>query len=222
MENPFSDLVASLNSQNHKHLTFEEQCAFYAALQCGVTQAAVALAAKVSGPTISLLSNAGQVRAGQLRYPRVAREYQSLGHDAFVSKYATPWARERLDAASAQILHKKRNPDEAKGWSPRANAYEGVHHWPDASLGPCKFVIIPVPDRQGWFWRQLEPYAGPLRGNPLLDDGAREPGFANTKDCFRLCRSYFNPTQEERDSGYNDKLMDETALNARKILSKPS
>ena len=99
MENPFAQSLATLNRPDYGKLSFDEQCAYYDALKCGVPPAAVAQVAGVAQSTVSLLGSAGETRGGKMRYAKLAREYDSLGHDAFVHRYLNPLIRDRLMVA---------------------------------------------------------------------------------------------------------------------------
>ena len=212
MENPFAEALASLNRPDYGKLSFEEKCAYYAALMLKVPPAAVAKVAGVNQSTISLLSGAGQVRGGQLRYPKIAREYDSLGHEAFVHRYLNPLIRDRLMVAIDQIKVAERNPDvNEKGYSPRANRYLGRHDWPETSIGLHAIFRIELhPDGGGYFWRNLKPFYDQAEIEPdkvgfhpachLWGDPSRGPehgpgakGFATSELAYRHCKQTFDP-----------------------------
>ena len=208
MENPFAKALENLDIPNYGRLSFEEQCGFHAALMLDVPPTAVATAAGVGSATISHLAAAGQVRSGQLRYPRVARELANLGREAFVHKYLTPIIRERLDQAIDAFKRKKRNPDiNERGFNPRANRYCRRHDWPETTIGlPAHFVIELLHERGGYFWFNLKPQNHypeiPLnmakpQGNPERerDANGHEQGFATSEDCFRWVKNYLNPKE---------------------------
>ena len=213
MENPFAEKLASLKRPNYGKLSFGEQCAFYAALKCDVPPIAVAKVAGVSQATVSLLSGAGEMRGGQMRYPKVAREYDSLGHDAFVHSYLNPIIRDRLMVEMDKITHAARNPDvNSAGFNPRANRYGGRHEWA-LSYRLTVFRIELHADRGGYFWRDLKPYsdmpeipAEQIAFNPdcpIVGDPSRGPergpdakGFPTSELCYRACKRLFNPTGE--------------------------
>ena len=216
MENPFADILGTSTIPDYSRLSFEEQCAYYVALMpykvssTGEMQrfppAAVAAAAGVSQSTISLLGDAGQVRGGQLRYPKVAAEYAALGHEAFVHKYVTPIIRERLAVAYDAWKARKRNPDlNQRGYNPRANRYVGRHEWPKTSIGLHAIVYVDLaPERGGYFWFDLKPrqdlpeialnQATP-QGDPERerDPNDHEQGFATSTDAWRAARDRLDP-----------------------------
>lgn len=210
MENPLADMLEGLAIPDYGKLSFEEQCAYYIALlpykltTTGETTrfppAAVAQAAGVSQSTISLLSDAGQVRGGQLRYPRVAAEYAKLGHETFVHKYLTPIIRERLRVALDDWKRRKRNPDvNEHGYNPRANRYVGRHEWPKTSIDlQAIFYIDLAHDRGGYLWFNLKPRQD-LPEIPLNqaigqgDPACSNRGFATSEDAYRWVKAYLSP-----------------------------
>lgn len=215
MENPFAEKLALLNRPDYGKLSFGEQCAFYAALKCQVPPAAVAKAAGVAQSTISLLGSAGQARGGKMRYAKLAREYDSLGHDAFVHRYLNPAIRDRIMVAIDQIKHAARNPDiNAAGFSPRANRYVGRHDWAATATSLNRRAVFRIelhPTLQGYFWRDLKPYSDqpetpPEREPfdcPIVGDPSRGPergpdakGYPTSELCYRACKRLFNPTGE--------------------------
>jgi hypothetical protein len=211
MENPFAEMLKNSKIPDYGRLSFDEQCAYYVALlpykvstsneYVRFPPSVVASAAGVSQSTISLLSDAGKVRGGQLRYPKVAAEYAKLGHDAFVHKYLTPIIRERLAVALEAWKRRKRNPDlNDKGFNPRANRYVGRHDRLETSIDlPAHFYITePIPDRGGYFWRNLKPRHDlpeiPVSQAPLEGDPARNgQGFATSQDAFRAALARLDP-----------------------------
>lgn len=217
MENPFAEALKGLDYPNHRKLSFEEQCAFFAALKCGVPQLAVAHAGNVSRFTASLLSKAGTMSGGQLRYPAVASEYATHGHEGFVHKYLTPIMRERVLAAMEDLRHRERNPPlNAKGYNPNANRHcNKVIEWPETSIGlHAVFVIELVPDLCGYLWRNLKPH----QGMPTVDwsDAANDPrcqlqgdpsrgprtgpgvkGFPTSQACFAFVKRELWPTEAQ-------------------------
>lgn len=212
MENPLADILENSNIPDYSRLSFEEQCAYYIALRPyqassgGQTKrfppAAVAAAAGVSQSTISLLGDAGKVRGGQIRYPKVAAEYAKLGHDAFVHRYLTPIIRERLAVAYDDWTRRKRNPDiNSEGWNPRADRYCGRHEIPETSIGlHAIFWIQAVPDLHGYAWRNLKPRYDlpeiPVSEAPLQGDPTRGgKGYATSQDCFRAAKHRLDPKQ---------------------------
>lgn len=208
MENPFAKKLEALNRPNYGKLTFEEQCGYYACLMLDVPPAVVAAVAGISQATTSLLGGAGEVRGGQLRYPKVGRALADLGKDAFVHKYLTPIIRERIDQALDAYHRRARHPDvNDRGYNPRANRYCTRHEWPETSLGlPAVFVIDLAHERGGYFWFNLKPRHDlaeiPLnqavaRGDPERerDPNGHEQGFATSEACFRWVKNYLNPKQ---------------------------
>lgn len=220
MENPLADLVESLESAMRKSLSFEEQCAFYIALKLGVKPPAIEIASGLSRHAISQLSRAGSFLGGQIRYPKVVREYETLGHENFIHKYLTPPIRERLAQAVDAYQRRERNPDlNAKGFNPLANKYLGRHEWLETSLGlHVVFFIELVPDRAGYLWRNLKPFQGlpeivgdaisydpaaQLNGDPSRgpERGADAKGFPTSKACFEFIKRLFNPTAKQQAEG---------------------
>jgi hypothetical protein len=200
MENPLAEMLKDLDTPNYGRLSFEEQCAYYVALMLKTPPAAVAAAAGVSQSTVSLLADAGLVRGGQVRYPRVANEYSKLGHDAFALKYLTAPIRDRLQVAYAAWKERKRNPDlNPQGFNPRADRYCRRYDWPETSIGlPAHFVIHLAPDHGGYVWRNLKPRHDlaeiSLNEARVEGDPARSNrGFATSEDCFRFVRNRLNP-----------------------------
>ena len=213
MENPFADSLKNLKPRNDRKLSFDEQCAFYCALKLSVPPIAVAQAAGLSAIAISHLARAGQFLGGQIRYPRVAREYAALGHEAFIHRYLTPPLRERLDQAIDAYRSRERNPDiNSKGYNPKANGACDRYEWRETSIGlHAVFRIELHPDGAGYFWRNLKPRydqpevpADEVPYNPecaIVGDPSRGPergpdakGFATSQLCFRHCKRLFNPS----------------------------
>ena len=210
MENPLAEMLADCDTPNYGRLSFEEQCAFYIALQPFTVfttgeikqfpPSAVAAAAGVSQSTISLLADAGKLRGGQIRYPRVAAEFAKLGETAFTQKYLTAPIRDRLAVAYQQWKIRKQNPDaNAHGFNPRANRYCGRFEWPETSIGlHAIFLIQLTPDQGGYCWRNLKPRQDlpeiPASEAPLQGDPDRyNRGFATSEACFRWVRNYLWP-----------------------------
>lgn len=217
MENPFAEQLKNLKITSHRKLSFDEQCAFYAGLKLSVPHLAVSIAANVSQLTVSHLARAGSFLGGQMRYPAVAREYGTLGHEAFVHRYLTPVMRDRLAVAIDAVKRRERNPAlNSKGYNPLANRYCGRHEWPETSLGlHSVFAIELCPDRCGYLWRNLKPFQGlptvawddapsnpacQLMGDPSRgpEEGPNAKGFATSKDCFQHIRRRFNPTKAQQ------------------------
>jgi hypothetical protein len=215
-KNPLADLVETQICTYIQRAPFEELCAYYGALRSGVRNEVVARASNLSRPAVAQLRAAGRPRGGQLRYPKVAREYVALGHQAFVAKYVNAKIRDRLEVALKEwIADPKRISDQkpVRGVNPRAKAYAGRHEWPETSIGLHAIFMIEwdddanAPRRKpgeriqatpGWKWRNLKPRQDlpeiPRDQAPLLGDPAREDrGFATSEDCFRWVRSDLNP-----------------------------
>ena len=213
MENPFAEQLKGFDNPDYGRLSFEEQCAFFGALKCQVPRLAVAKAAGVSQATVSLMLSAGELRGGKLRYAKVAREYETLGHDQFIHRYLSAPIRERLDQAIADYRRRERNPDlNAKGYNPRANAMCGRYEWRETSIGLHAIFRIELhPDGAGYFWRNLKPFydqaeiaadqvgyhpACHLWGDPSRgpERGPEAKGFATSKACFAHVKRLMNPS----------------------------
>lgn len=220
MENPLASLIDSLNSTMRKSLSFEEQCAFYIALKLGVRPPAVEIASGLSRHAISQLSRAGSFLGGQIRYPKVVREYEKLGHENFIHRYLTPLIRDRLAVAVDEYQRRERNPDlNAKGYNPLASKYCGRYEWRETSLGlHVVFQIELIPDRAGFLWRNLKPFQGlpeipadqisydpacQLNGNPERgpERGPDAKGFPTSKACFAHIKRLFDPTAKQQAEG---------------------
>ena len=92
----------------------------------------------------------------------MVREYETLGHEAFIHRYLTPLIRDRLAVAVDEYRRRERNPDlNGKGFNPLANKYCGRHEWRETSIGMhVVFLIELIPDRSGYLWRNLKPFQG--------------------------------------------------------------
>jgi hypothetical protein len=221
MENPLADLVDDSENTINRKLSFEEQCAFYIALKLGVKPPAVEIATGLSRAAISQLNRAGQYLGGQIRYPKVVREYEKLGHEKFIHTYLTPPIRDRLAVAVDKYLRRERNPDlNAKGFNPLANRYCGRHEWRETSIGlHAVFQIELHPLGCGYFWRNLKPFQGLPEIPPdqisydpaaaLNGDTERGPergpaakGFPTSKACFLHVKRLFDPTAKQREETY--------------------
>src|SRR4029077_10851618 len=215
MENPFARDLELLNRTNYGRLSFDEQCAYYAALRLNVPPVAVATTAGVSQSVVSLLGSAGENRGGQIRYPKVASEDAALGHEAFVHKYLTAPIRDQLSVAIANLNRVKRNPDiNEHGFNPRACRYLGRNEWPETSTGMHAIFRIGLhPTRPGYFWRDLKPYQGDpevpadqvathpgcfMRGDPSRgpEPGPGAKGLQTTDSCYpHFKRHHGSPRQ---------------------------
>jgi hypothetical protein len=196
MENPFAESLEGLNISNVRKLAFGEHCSAFAALKLQVPLEAVSKTFGVSLATVSYLRHAGEFRGGQLRYPAVAREYESLGHEAFVKKYITPPVREALTVAIDAFKRKVRNPDiNDKGYNPRADGYVGHHILkPRGEYATMTWEadinLFTAGERPGYFYRVGKPYPQTKWcGNPERDDG----GFVTSTDAYRFARDYLTP-----------------------------
>ena len=208
MTNPFADIVENQIADSNVRISFDEMCSFYAALKLGVRPRVVAIASGLALSTISHLRAAGFRAGGQMRYPKVGREYRSLGHDAFIHKYATPIIRERLAVAADQFKRKQIEPKTPGAISIRAKRRAGRHDWPETSIGlHAVFLIVWSNDPPGWFWRNLKPRqdlpeieywdSAAVSQTPLLGDPNRDNrGFATSEDCYRHVKNYLDPKQE--------------------------
>lgn len=217
MENPLADILEKQTSTFHRRLPFEEQCAWHIALKLGVNPRAVALAAQIALPTVSYLREAGSFRSGQLRYPKVAREYQALGHEAFVHKYLTAPIREQIAAAVHTVERNRRNPDMLpSGYNPRATGMLGRVEWTEAQSSTGRHTVFRIelhPNLGGYFWRDLKPFyekpeipydrvpyepACHLVGDPSRgpERGPNAKGFPTSKACFKHVKGQFNPKVE--------------------------
>jgi hypothetical protein len=203
MENPLEKLF--LNSEHPKKgkMTFSDACAFYAALQPyrvsstgelrKLPPAAVAQAAGVSQPAISNLAAAGNIVGGQTRYPKVALEYATLGHDAFVHKYLTPIIQEKLTVALDAYNRKKRDPLKGK-LNIRAASYEGRRELkPRSTYNPMTWTILIAWRSEpaiGWHYQIQAPHReNTWRG---AADGR---GFATSQAAFHAAREYLTPKE---------------------------
>ena len=212
MENPFAEALKNLPSRNTRKLSFEEQCAFYAALKLEVPPLAVASAAGLSPMAVSHLARAGFLQSGEIRYRAVAREYADQGHENFIHRYLTAPIRERIEHAIDAHKRRERNPDlNAKGYNPLANRYCGRHEWPETSLNMhVIFRIELYPDGAGYFWRNLKLQglaehesdhpAAYLHGDPSRgpERGPDAKGFPTSRDCFFHVKRLFNPTAKQQ------------------------
>lgn len=206
MENPFADIVENQIERHATRLPFDEMCAFYSALCEGVIPAVVARASGLKPQTMASLRAAGTWHAGQMRYPKVAEEYRSLGREAFIHKYVTASIRDRLRIAADQVKRKKLEPPPAGASNPRANGYAGRQAIKDPLGGPPITVTIEfdrqTPGKPGWTWREYagwpEPKPG-FDGAPVLrgDPRHQERRFASSRDCLDFCRLRFCPTEAE-------------------------
>jgi hypothetical protein len=193
MENPFAGHLKNKLPSGKNHLSFEELCGYYGALMCGVENEAVALAADLAQPTVAYLRVAGEFRGGQLRYPKVAREYQTLGHDAFVHKYITPAIKDRCLAARHNIERGLARPRQSNFAKRRASGLVGRHILKPRSKydGTTAWTIeILPPSPEGYYYLSLTS----LMGGEDERQFARKFGpFETAPAALRAARDQFTP-----------------------------
>jgi hypothetical protein len=180
-------------------MTFDEQCEIYAAIRSEVPLLIVCKVANISSSVASYLKAAGKRRGGQTRYPKVASEYEALGHEAFIHKYLTPRFRQDLIAA---LDEKKREHDakrlKAGGIPANVMRYCRIYRWEKTELGqPVAFRIEQHID--GFRWRNLKPFYDQPEYPPekwaLLhcDGDVNGAPFATPVDCFRYLKDLYGP-----------------------------
>ena len=198
MENPLADLVESQISRSYQRLLFVEQCAFHAALMCGVRNDAVAVATGLSSTAIAHLKQAGQSLGGQIRYPAVARERRNLGDEAFKQKYITPKIRDRLQVAMEQIRLKQTTPKPPGAIRPHATRFAGHHEVKTGWNGDWAFSVrLSTTPPVGWlFGVTLEPGRGQIKpehvrwsGDPSRDGR----GYATSTEAYSAIMAQINP-----------------------------
>jgi hypothetical protein len=199
LENPFAEALADLNMPNYKKMTFDEQCGYYAAIRSDVPLQIVAKVGGFSPSVATYLNAAGERRGGQVRYPKVARMYAALGHEAFVHTYLTARLRQECLEAIADLKRERREKARKRAGIP-ANVmrYCRIYRWPKTELGqPVAFRIEPAPD--GYRWRNLKPFYDqpewPPEKWPLLKADGDENGesFATPLDCFKYVKALYKP-----------------------------
>jgi hypothetical protein len=185
MFNPFADDIRNSIARGKNHQSFEDLCGYYGALMCGVENEAIALAADLSQPSVAYLRVAGEFRGGQLRYPKVAREYRMLGHDAFVAKYVTAALKERCLTARHNIEHGLAQARQSNAVKPRASGLVGRHILKPRGRPALVIEILP-PLPEGYFYlfltslmggevkREHAPKYGPFKTAALAMRDARE------------------------------------------------
>jgi hypothetical protein len=192
-QNPLADIVGTpISRQRNSRLSFEELCGFYAAFAWDVELGVIVRASGLDRSTAAHLRNAGQFRSGQTRYPRVAAEFARLGKADFSTKYLTAPLKDRLRVAKLEHDRAAAEP-RSNRINFNADAYAGVHAFPNSHFGPDTKVEI-VPDRgvrPGWTWRDLSPNreTDELRGDPRTE----ESRFAKSKAALDFCRLRFMP-----------------------------
>jgi len=198
-QNPFAEALKNYipgGGTGIKHLTFAEQCGYYGAIKSGIPNPVVAAAAGISNPTASYLSRAGARVSGQWRYPKVAAEYQSLGHEAFVAQYVTGKIRDRclveLERYEKGLLEPRFT---GRTRAPRYRGYGGVHILKprsDLSTGTWR---VKIEKRDGqWFAMIL---TSPMRGEVAYEFAEKIGPYATDRDCFMATRAKLTPTAEE-------------------------
>jgi hypothetical protein len=159
----------------------------------------VSKVAKISSSVATYLKAAGQRRGLQIRYPKVAREYDRLGHEAFVHRYLTPRLRQDLIEA---IAEKKRQHDAKRlkdqGIPANVMRYCKRYDWKKTELGMHAIFRIER-HADGFWWRNLKPYQSDPEIPPedwnqikLRGDDDDKP-FANPLDCFRYLKALYKP-----------------------------
>ena len=152
-----------------------------------------------------------------MRYPKVAREYDSLGHEPFVHKYLTPLIRERLLVPSTKSVTPRAIPTSTLlGFSPRANGYVAVAtigRKPRSAATP--YFGLNCTGRRRLFLARPEslvqdqpeiPYDR-VAFNPECADRRRSfarsrarpgrEGLPTSELCYRACKRLFDPTAEQ-------------------------
>jgi len=187
-------------------LPFDEMCAFYAALCEGVKPSVVSRASGLRPATMASLRAAGTWHAGQMRYPKVAAEYRSLGREAFIHKYVNAAIRDRLRVAADQVKRSKFAALDVGRANPRASRFAGAHTLKDPLGGPSQTFTIEFDrgEKPGWAWRESE--TGPLRGHPAYD----ERRFASSQEAFNFCRLRFVPTDAQMSTREYDQAVDDS------------
>jgi hypothetical protein len=201
MENPFASIVENQTSLGHARLSHEELCGYFAALKEKVHPKVVAKASGLSISTVCSLRAAGTFHAGQLRYPRVAKEYEFLGRATFIHRYVTPVLIDKIRVAADQVNRAQfALMTEDGGVNPRATLYAGEH-----MIAERRILIFfdRDPEAPGWKWRDLT--ETPFREFPLEtvrgDTARQERGFPTSKAAFDYCRLRYAPTDAENDDG---------------------
>jgi hypothetical protein len=187
MASPFNHILNKQTKQHQTRLPFAELCGFYAALRDGVSPAVVARASGLDVTTAGALRRAGSFHSGQLRYPKVAREFQALGEEAFIHKYVTRALINRLDDAAHGLAAPARP---FTGVNERANRYEGTHTQIDKRDGrgvTFKIGFDRNPCQPGWLWSDFE-QSWTWRGDPRekLDERGQERRFATSTEAWKF------------------------------------
>jgi hypothetical protein len=197
-QNPFADVLKNYipHAASKNHMTFAEQCGYYGALMLGVPMPAVAAAAGIANPTASYLKRAGASVSGQMRYPKVAEEYRSLGHETFIQKYLTPAIHARCVAALSNYqkgLLEPRYTGAAR--TSRAKGYAGVHNLkPRSDLSPDAWTIKIYRHEGQWFAAII---VTPMRGEVPFEHAQKLGPYPTDRDCFLTVRKQLTPSEEE-------------------------
>jgi hypothetical protein len=160
----------------------------------------VAKVAEIGSSVATYLKAAGQRRGGQVRYPKVAREYDALGHEAFVHRYLTP----RLRADLIEAIDAKKRAHDAKrlamgGIPANHMRYCRIYRWLKTVHGTPAVFRIEDHRPHGFLWRNLKPYFDqpewpPEKWAELKPRGDDDDNpFANPLDCYRFCLALFQP-----------------------------
>ena len=196
MENPFSQALENTIPTSKNHIPFPEACAYYGALRCGVPQAAIASIAGVAPVTVAYLNRAGEFRSGQKRYPKIAAEYDQLGHDAFIHTYLTPAIRASLLHA-IELLNKGLLPERKSNFArQRANGLVGFHvlkprnQW---QVESARIQIETIPQGYRWVLHALGSFEYAYEHAPKS-----EP-FATSREAFNAAKTRFTPTESEME-----------------------
>lgn len=192
MLNPFSEALEDYPRTSSNHMSFEDACGYYGALVSGVQPAAISLAANVAQPTVSYLARAGEYVGGQIRYPRVAREYALLGHDAFIEKYVTPVLREHCVAAMRDLAAGVARPKTSTRVQPRRSGLIGRHILKSRSdFAPTAHAIeILEPTPEGYFYLALTKVGG---GEHKPEHAPKYGPFKTAAAARRAARDYLTP-----------------------------
>jgi hypothetical protein len=191
MINPFADILKSQAEMSTNHLSFEDQCGYYGALKCGVKNNAVALAANIAQPTVSYLRAAGERRGGQIHYARVAREYDNLGHNAFIHKYVTDRIRERCLNARHDIMHGLAKPRASQFVKPRKSGLIGRHTLRPRSSFETEIWAIEIAQRpDGYVYLIVN---SPMRGEIRREHAQVFGPFEQARDALRDAKDKLTP-----------------------------
>jgi hypothetical protein len=207
MRNPIANIVArQYVVQRQSRIPFAELCGYYALLWWGAGITEVATASGLNRSSIAHLKAAGQFRGGQIRYPKVAAEFERLGIDAFSTTYLSAEIRNRYDVAVDRVRHQRTTaPKPFVGSNPRASKHEGVAVVRDPLGGPdIRFTVDydHITRRPGWVWRDFAGYPSPqpgFDGVPWLrgDPRRQEQRFYSSTEAYEFCLLRFAPTKAQ-------------------------